>query len=48
MIFCTRVLDIIDTEISKNFANKTGDASKYYNIDGPPPAAPVERELLED
>jgi recombination protein RecA len=46
--FCTRVLDIIDTEISKNFANKTGDASKYYNIDGPPPVQPVERELLED
>jgi recombination protein RecA len=42
--FCTRVLEIVDIHLSKNFANKTGDAKNYYNIDGEPPQQPQEEE----
>ena len=35
--FRSRVLEIMDKELIKNFETKEGHASNYYNIDGEGP-----------
>ena len=35
--FKSRVLEIMDKELIKNFETKEGHASNYYNIDGDEP-----------